>query len=135
MADLISEVAAKSGVSPDMARKGVGAILAVLKDKLPAGVFAQVQSAVPSADNAIAATPSDAGGGGGLLGTVSAAVSKLTGGGGAAAVLMNRLTQLGFSPEQLQKFLPAVLEFLKNKLPPDAAKQLSAHLAAGSPGS
>jgi hypothetical protein len=60
---------------------------------------------------------------------VSAAVSKLVGGG--AAELTNRLSQLGFSAEQLKRFLPSVLEFLKSKLPGDVLKHASAHLPGG----
>jgi uncharacterized protein (DUF2267 family) len=135
VADFISDLAAKSGVSPDLARKGVGAVLAVLKDKLPAGLFSQVQSAVPNADSLMAASSqAEESSGGGVLGAVTGAVGKLFGGGGAAAALASRLAQLGFSSEQLQKFLPNVLEFLKSKLPADAAKQLSALLPAGAPG-
>jgi len=54
MADFISDLATKAGVSPDLARKGVGAILALFKDKLPAGSFSQVQSAIPNASNLMA---------------------------------------------------------------------------------
>ena len=128
MADFISDLATKAGVSPDLARKGVGAILALFKDKLPAGAFAQVQSAIPNASNLMAGAqaalqeaPS-----GGVLGAVGDAVSKLFGGG--AAELASHLTHLGFSADQLKSFLPGVLEFLKNKLPPDVVKQVSAFL-------
>jgi hypothetical protein len=51
MADSISDLATKEGVSPDMAGKSVGAILALLKEKLPAGRFSQVLSAIPNANN------------------------------------------------------------------------------------
>jgi hypothetical protein len=136
VADFISELAARTGVSPDLAGKGVGAVLALLKDKLPAGVFTQVQSAVPNADSLMAgAEPSQATAGGGFFEAVSGAVGKLVGGGGAAAGLVSRLTQLGFSPEQIQRFLPQVLEFLKSKLPPDAAKHLTSLVPAGAPAS
>jgi hypothetical protein len=128
MADLISDLAAKSGVSPDLAGKGVGAILALLKDKLPADSFAQVLSAIPNADNlmsgaqaALQQSPS-----GGILSAVGDAVSKLFGGG--AAELASRFTQLGFSADQIKSFLPGVLEFLKSKLPADVVKQASAAL-------
>jgi uncharacterized protein (DUF2267 family) len=132
MADFISDLATKAGVSPDMARKGVGAILALLKEKLPAGSFSQVLSAIPNANNLMAdAQESQEGSGGGVLGAVSAAVSKLVGGG--AAELTNRLSKLGFSAEQLERFLPKVLEFLKSKLPADVLKHASAHLPAGGP--
>jgi hypothetical protein len=127
MADFISDLATKSGVSPDLARKGVGVILALLKDKLPAGTFAQVLSAIPNGNNLMAdaqAAPESSSGG--ILGAVGSAVSKLVG--GSAGELTSRLTQLGFFADQLKSFLPGALEFLKTKLPPDVVKQASALL-------
>jgi hypothetical protein len=128
MADFISDLATKAGVSPDLARKGVGAVLALFKDKLPAGIFAQVQSAIPNASNlmtdaqaALQAAPSS-----GILGAVGDAVSKLFG--GSAAELASQFTHLGFSADQLKSFLPRVLDFLKSKLPADVVKQASALL-------
>jgi hypothetical protein len=125
MADFISDLAAKTGISPDLARKGVGVILALLKDKLPAGAFAQVQQAIPNANNLMAAADVPQETSGGILSKVGDVVSKIVGSGGAAE-LASRFTQLGFSPDQIKKFLPLVVEFLKNKLPADVAKQLSA---------
>jgi hypothetical protein len=131
MADLISDLAGKAGISPDLAGKGVGAVLALFKDKLPAGAFAQVQAAVPNADALMAAAqPKPEEPKGGMLGAAAGAVGKLFGGGGAAETT-GKLTQLGFTPDQLGKFLPAVLEFCKTKLPPDVIKQVSAFLPAG----
>jgi uncharacterized protein (DUF2267 family) len=127
VAEIISELAAKAGISPDQAEKGLGAVLALLKDKLPAGIFNQVQSAVPNANSMMAAAQSSQeASGGGILEAVTKAAGKLFGGGGAAADLANKLTHLGFSAEQLQQFIPRVIEFIKSKLPADAAKQVSA---------
>jgi hypothetical protein len=133
MADFVAELAGKAGVSPELAGKGVGAVLALLKDRLPSGAFAQVQSAVPNADalmSAAAAKPEASGGG--MLAAAAGAVGKLFGGGGAAETT-GKLAQLGFTPEQLGKFLPTLLEFFKSRLPPEVMKQLSALLPAGSP--
>jgi hypothetical protein len=135
MADIIGELAAKSGISPDLAGKGVGAVLGVLKDKLPANAFSQVQAAVPNANALMEDAQSASGdGGGGVLGAVTGALGKLTGGGGGAAALMNKFTQLGFSPDQLQKFLPNVIEFLKSKLPADVISKVGALLPGAGQG-
>jgi hypothetical protein len=135
VADFISDLAAKAGVSPDLARKGLGAVLALFKDKLPANSFSQVLEAVPNASNlmtdahaALQAAPSS-----GILGAVGEAVSKLFG--GSAAELASQFTHLGFSADQLKSFLPNVLEFLKSKLPGDILKQVTALLPTGAPGS
>ena len=50
---------------------------------------------------------------------------KLFGSRGEAATdLFTRLGQHGFSPDQLKAFLPKVLEFLKDKLPPEALQMV-----------
>jgi hypothetical protein len=128
MADIVSELANRTGIPPELVRKGLGALLALVKDKLPPNVYSQLQSAIPDAAGLVSAAPATAPPSGGVLGTVAAAASKLLGGSGDAAALTSTLTQAGFSPEQLEKFLPAVMEFLKKNLPEDTVKQLTGML-------
>jgi hypothetical protein len=131
IADILSDLASKSGISPDLAGKGLGAVLSAFKDHLPADSFSKVREAVPNADSmmasAQAAAPASSGG---VLAAVTGAVGKLVGGGGAAA-LVAKLTGLGFSQEQLQKFLPNVLEFFKSNLPADIMNQITGLIPAG----
>jgi hypothetical protein len=132
VSDFISELASRSGINLDMARKGLGAILAFFKEKLPADTFAKVSGAVPGAEGLMAdaeAAP-QAQAEGGVMHTLAEWAGKLFGGGGASAVLA-KLTALGFSPEQVKSFLPKVLDFLKGKLPPEAMKQISGLLPVG----
>jgi hypothetical protein len=126
VADFISELASRSGINADQAKKGVGVLLSWLQAHLPAEGFSKVSAAVPGADGMMAAAPAGEEPSGGVVGALTGAVGKLFGGGGAAAALAGKLSQVGFSAEQLQKFLPGVLEFLKNKLPADVVKQLGA---------
>ena len=131
MADFISELASKSGVSTDQAKKGVGALLAFFKDHTSAEGFSKIAAAVPGADGMMAAAQEDAGkSSGGILGAVTGMAGKLFGGGGGAA-LVTKLTQLGFSGEQAQPFLANVLEFFKDKLPGDLMKQVSGLIPTG----
>jgi hypothetical protein len=132
MADIVSEMASKSGVSSDLAKKGVGALLSFIKAKLPADASSKVLSAIPGADNLMAAA-AEAGeeSSPGILSAVSSLAGKLFGGAGAATALVSKLTQLGFSEEQLQKFLPAALEFAKSKLPPDIVDKLTGLIPIG----
>jgi hypothetical protein len=132
VSDFISELANKSGVNLDMARKGLGAILTFFKEKLPADTFAKVAGAVPGAEGlmAEAAAAPEAPAEGGVLHAISEWAGKLFGGGGAAAV-MSKLTALGFSAEQVKNFVPKVLAFLQGKLPPEAMKQISGLLPVG----
>jgi hypothetical protein len=127
MADIISDLAAKSGLSAEQARQGMGALLNVLKDKLPADVFSKVQAAVPGSDglmSSAAAAPEASEGG--VLGAVKGMAAKVFGGGGGAAAALAKLQAAGVSPEQGQSFLRNVLEFLKGKLPEGVMKQISA---------
>jgi hypothetical protein len=123
MAESISELASQSGVSLDMAKKGLGALLAFLKDKLPPEVFSKIQAALPGAD-ASAAPAGEAHHG--VLDAVKGLAGKLFGGGGAAAVLA-KLSEAGFSADQIKSFLPRVIAFLKARLPGDVMAKV-AHL-------
>jgi hypothetical protein len=125
MADIVSELAAKCGISPELVKKGLGAVLAYFKTALPADSYAKLSAAVPGTDDLVAeAAKAGAAPSGGVLGAVGGAVSKLFGGGGGGQ-LLSSLTGAGFSPDQLQKFLPGVMESLKGKLPDDVLKKVS----------
>jgi hypothetical protein len=124
MSETIGELASDSGLSLDQAKKGLGALLSSLKDALPAESFSRVQEAVPDAGHMMAdAEESGQESSGGVLGAITSTVGKLFGGGAPTALA--KLTQLGFSPEQLQQFLPNALEFLKGKLPADVMERIS----------
>ena len=123
MADVISDLAGKCGISPEMARKGLGAVLALFKDKLPDESFARLSAAVPNSDAMLEeaeATPESSDS---VLGAISGMAGKLFGGGTGA--LLGKFTQLGFSPDQIGAFAPKVLEFLKGKVPDNVLKQVA----------
>ena len=129
MADIVNDLASRSGVSPDIAKKAMGAVLTFLKDKLPAEAFTKVSNAVPEADGLMAAAAMGQGeSGGGVVGAVTGAVSKLLGGGSGGGALVSKLTHLGLTPEQVQGFLKNTLDFLKDKVPADVLKQLTGSL-------
>jgi hypothetical protein len=128
MADIASELAAKCGISPEQAEKGVGAVLAYLKTSLPAETYSKLNSAVPGADDMVAkaadTTPEPSGG---VLSAVTGAIGKLFGGGGGE--LASQLTGSSFSVDQVKKFLPSLLEYLKGKLPDDLYQKVSSKLS------
>jgi hypothetical protein len=125
MADIATELAARSGVSPDLAKKAMGAILAFLKDKIPAEAFAKISNVVPETEGLMTAATAGQGESGGVVGAVTGAVSKLFGVGTGSAALVSKLTQLGLAPEQVQGFLKSALDLLKDKLPADVLKQIT----------
>jgi hypothetical protein len=125
MSDIISDLAEKSGLSADQAKKGFGAVLSFLKGSLPADTFNQVSAAVPGSEQMMDAAGPHEESSGGILGTIKEMAHKLFGGGGAAAGLLAKFTGLGLSAEQVQSFLPRVMELLRSKLPESAMTQVS----------
>jgi Protein of unknown function VcgC/VcgE (DUF2780) len=81
MSDVISELAAKSGLSPEQAKKGLGAILSFLKASVPEETFAKVSSAVPDSDQMMAAAGPHEEPSGGIVGAIKGVADKLFGGG------------------------------------------------------
>jgi hypothetical protein len=124
MADIVSELAAKCGISTEMVQKGLGAVLAYVKSFLPGEAYAKLTSAVPGAEKLAADAEAAPAPSGGVLSALTGAMNKLFGGGGEGQ-LLSRLTGAGFSAEQVQSFLPGVLEKLKGKLPDDVMKQIT----------
>jgi hypothetical protein len=123
MADIASELASKCGISAEAAQKGLGVVLGFFKSKLPAESFAKLSAAVPGADDMMAAADTGEQASGGVVGAVKGAIGKVFGGGTEA--LLAKFGQFGMTPEQIQGFLPKVMEFLKGKLPEKVMSQVS----------
>jgi hypothetical protein len=122
MADIVSDLAAKSGINVDQAKQGLGALLNLLRDKIPADTFSKVQAAIPGSANLMEHAESSSGGG--VLGAVKEAAGKLFGGGGSATAALATLQETGMSAEQGQNLFRNALEFLKDKLPEGIVKQI-----------
>ena len=131
MADIISELASKSGVSNDLAKKGIGAVLSFLEEHIPAERFSNVLNAVPNANGMMAAAETGQESSGGFFSTVSDLAGKVFGSAGGPAALVSKLTQLGFSAEQLQRFIPALIDFLESKLTGDVMNKITALIPLG----
>ena len=128
MADVITELASKSGISHALAKRGLGTLLAALQHVLPADSFAKIEGAIPGAANMLAdAQAQGEAPTGGVLGAIKDMAGKLFGGGSAAA-LAAHFGKLGFSPDQVKHFFAQVVEFLRSRLPPDVMKHVSALL-------
>jgi uncharacterized protein (DUF2267 family) len=126
MSDFISDLAAKSGISPEQAQKGLGAVLSFLKGSVPQETFTHVSAAVPESEQMMAAAGPHEEPSGGVMGTLKGMADKFFGGGGAATALIAKLSSLGITAEQAQSFLGHVWEHLKDKLPESATKQIGA---------
>ena len=129
MADIIPELASKCGISQDMAKKGLGTLLAALKHVVPAESFAKIEGSIPGADSMLAdAQAQGEAPSGGILGAIKDMAGKLFGGGASPEALTSHFEKFGFSHDQALNFIPRVVEFLESKLPPDLMKHVSALL-------
>jgi uncharacterized protein (DUF2267 family) len=129
MSELLTELASKVGISPEQAKKALGALLAAIKEHIPSEQFARLSQAVPGADDMMAAADAEHGSGG-VLGAVAGAIGKMFGGGGAMAVVADKLGHLGLSPDQIKNFVCQALAFLKSRLPPEVMAKISDQLPA-----
>jgi uncharacterized protein (DUF2267 family) len=126
MTEILTKLADQTGLNMDQVRKGLGSVLSFLKEHLPEQAFAKLESAVPGSAQMLAEAPPEAPAeSGGILAQAAGWVSSLFGGTGGAAQLIQRLSQLGLSAEQIQSFLPKVVAFLKDKLPPEIAEKVA----------
>ena len=125
MSDFVGFLSSQTGIIADQDRKGLGAVLKMLQDQLPPELFSKVQGALPDAGAMISASESTGTEAGGLIEAATTLAGKLFGNRGEAATdLFTRLAQHGFSPDQLKAFLPKVLEFFKDKLPPEILERV-----------
>ncbi len=132
MADFVSDLAAKAGVSEEMAKKGLATILSSLQGMLSKANFAKVQSSIPGAkgimtesepETAAAPTP----GGAGFLAMIIALLAKLFAGVKPMEVFA-KLQSLGFSTEQITKFITTLLSHLKTNMPANVLSKITNQL-------
>ena len=125
MSDIVSSLSSETGIGAEQVRKGLGSVLKMLQDQLPPEWFSKVQGALPDAGAMISASESTGPEAGGMIQAVTSLAGKLFGNPGEAATdLFTRLGQHGFSADQLKAFLPKVLEFFKDKLPPEILEKV-----------
>jgi uncharacterized protein (DUF2267 family) len=125
MGDIVNYVSSQTGIDPELVRKGLGAVLKLLQDRLSPEVFSKVQAVLPDAPAMVSASEPPGPEAGGMIQVVTDLAGKLFGSRGEAATdLFTRLGQHGFSGDQLQAFLPKVLELFKDRLPPEVLEKV-----------
>lgn len=133
MDELLKNLASQTGLDPSTAKNALGAVIAFLKDHLPAGLFGQVEESVPDAQGAIDSFEANKAGGG-FLSAAAGVVGKLVGGGaGEASKLVSMLTSAGLNVTQIQSFLPKVIEQLQAFLPADLIEKIKGLVLSGAP--
>jgi hypothetical protein len=114
--DLINQLVSNLGVSEEQAKGGAGMLFKLAQDKLSGGEFAQISGKVSGVDDMLSAAPAAAGGG--LMGAVGGLMSSVGGGSsnlGALAGLAGGFDKLGMDSGMIGKFVPVVLDFVRNQ--------------------
>jgi hypothetical protein len=135
MSDLVNELTSRTGISPELVQKGLGALLSFLKKELGEDTFDKLSTSIPeasaltsryeSAPESPDADPAQ----GSLFEMVSGLASKVLGAkAGEGADLLSSLSKLGFKPEQIESFLPRALELIKTHLSPELIQKVLASL-------
>ena len=133
MAELLNELASRTGLPEDQAHQGVGALLALLKERLSPEQLAHLKSAIPDSEEALAAYKDKAeAAGGGLMDAVKGMAGKILRRGDTAA-LQQHFAGAGLSVDQLKSFLPKLHDMLAAKLPPDVLAQIEKHVPGFGP--
>jgi hypothetical protein len=130
MSDIVDRLASQTGISSEQIQKGLGAFFSFLKKELGEETYTEVEASVPDAAHAVKSfetAPEASGGSGSLLGMVTDLAGKFLGGKtGAGAELVASFSKLGFKPEQIESFLPKVLEMIKAHLSPELVQKILA---------
>ena len=122
MEELITRVAAATGIEPEIAKKAVETIFAFLRKEGPEAEVDALFAAVPGAAEAAGAASGESSGGAldGLLGAM----------GGGLMGLAGRLTGLGLGMGEMQTIGRQVFAYLREK----AGDELVGQVAAAIPG-
>jgi Protein of unknown function VcgC/VcgE (DUF2780) len=135
MSDLVNELTSHTGISPELVKKGLGALLSFLKKELGEETFDKLSTSIPEAPaltshyESAPEPPEGVQPHGGLFEIVSGLAGKLLGGkAGEGADLLSSLSKLGFKPEQIEAFLPKALELIKSYLSPELLQKILASL-------
>jgi len=111
-ADGLTDMLVKSlGVTQKQASGGAGSILNYAKGNMDTNDFGKVAAAIPGIDSLLGAAPKATQSGGGLGAMASALGGNSLGG---IASLASQFGALGLSGGMVQKFIPIILDYVKN---------------------
>ena len=108
-ADLISALTDQLGVTQEQAEGGAGSLFAAAKDQLSADDFSALASKLPGIDSLIGSAPATGGDSGGSSSLLSSAAGMV--GMDSAAKLAEQFSALGLTADDVQKFVPIVLDY------------------------
>jgi hypothetical protein len=112
--ELVDQLVKNLGVSEEAAKGGSGLIFNMAKEKLGAGDFGKIASALPGITDLMKSAPES----GGVLGGIGKLASGFGGGAGQLgnlASLAGGFSKLGLDSGMIGKFIPIILSFAQSK--------------------
>ena len=135
MSDSVNALSSATGLSTDLVHSGLGTILSFVRQHVGEETYQKIEQSIPGASDFLnrfeSAPEGKAPGTGGLFGAVTDLAARFLGGkSGELAKLVESFNKLGFTPQQVESFLPKALDFLRAHLPAELVEQIVAKLPA-----
>lgn len=126
--ELTNLLVQRLGVTPQQAMGGAGALLQIAKTRMNPQAFAQLSQQVPDVQRLLSAVPAlqPQSGLGGLAGKLAGLSGDSTI--STALTAVSLFQQLGMKPEQMQKFVPVVVDYVRGDTNAAIADGLNAAL-------
>ncbi|QLF94423.1 DUF2780 domain-containing protein [Pseudomonas sp. ABC1] len=126
---IIEQLASQLDIQPQQAESAAGSIFKLIQEQAASGDFQQLLSALPQVGDWIAkagnveAAPSASGG---LLGSLGGLLGNLGGEAvqGGIAGALGELARTGLNADTLTKFVPTLLDLLRNHIDPALVEKL-----------
>jgi hypothetical protein len=127
MKELVDQLTSSLGISAAQAEGGAAVLFKAARDKLGGEEFGKLLGNLPGLSELIRKAPAAGGGLGGMLGGLAGA---LGGNAGLIATVVGGFGKLGLKPDDAKKFVPVILNFLRDKVGPDVVSRLEKTLRA-----
>lgn len=121
MKELVDQLTKSLGISGQQAEGGAAVLFKAAKDKLGGEEFTKLLGGVPGLGDLLKKAPAAGGGLGGMLGGLAGAMG---GNAGLIATIVGGFSKLGLKADDAKKFVPVILDFLRNKVGPDVVSKL-----------
>ena len=128
MKELINQLTKSLGISGSQAEGGAAVLFKAAKEKLGGEEFNKLLGGVPGLGDLLKKAPATGGGGlGGMLGSLAGAMG---GNAGLIATIVGGFGKLGLNTDDAKRFVPVILDFLRQKVGPDVVAKLEKTLRA-----
>lgn len=115
MNELLGLIVKNLNLDESQAKGALGAVLGFAEKSLSGTDFSKISGLIGGAENLMKSAPEVGGGLMGMVGTITSALGMKNEGIGNVANLMAAFNKLNIDPATIQKFVPIVTSFLKDK--------------------